>query len=194
MNQTGRTITDQMQRTIASSTPSENVQIVENYKLDGTGESTGGRFCLGNYSYIWNYGKTLQDSIITENIYKEGTSASGNAIKFIKVPDVGGYYCMKDEDTELYPVIDGSEAIEMLSNDRHGLVLYDMVINSGSNAYDSISNQRLYYVEAVVGTSDYKTIDVTTGGRSCKPPSDSESDQSFCSINSFSFVGRAGNI
>ena len=52
VNQVGRTVTDQMQRTISSSTPSSTVNIVKFTNPSNSSEVTGGRLCLGNYSYI----------------------------------------------------------------------------------------------------------------------------------------------
>ena len=191
VNQTGRTVTDQMQRTISASIPGPTISVVKMTNPSDSTEEIGGRFCLSNYSYIWNYGKTLSTSVTTANVFATGTPAN-QKVNFIRVPDVGGSYCQPDNNG-LYKKISRTGATEVLSTRGYGLVLYNMFVTSGSNNFDSASSQRLYYIDMTIGTSDYNAIDVSAG-RSCKAPSQSGSDQDYCSINSFSFVARAGNM
>ena len=94
----------------------------------------------------------------------------------------------------VYSVIPAAaEKVDMLSGGAYSLTLYDLSVVSAAKSYDSISGQRLYYINITLGTSDYKAIDVDNGKR-CKAPSEEGSDQNYCSISGFSFVARAGNI
>lgn len=190
VNQTGRTVTDQMQRTISSSVPSAAVNTVVMTNPANTSEKTGGRFCLSNYSYVWNYAKSLKTTVSTPNVYSTGSPAN-EKVRFVRVPDAGGSYCQLDASGKYKQVV-RADAVEMLSTSSYSLVLHDLSVVSGANNFDAASNQRLYYIDVVVGTNDYKAIDVSSG-RSCKPPSEGDSDQDYCAINGFSFVARAGN-
>ena len=190
VNQVGRTVTDQMQRTISSSTPSSTVNIVKFTNPSNSSEVTGGRLCLGNYSYIYNFAKTLKESSInTQN--KIGSS--GSKVGFIRIPDEGGNYC-KPANNGTYNVIPAAlERVDMLSSSAYSLTLYNLGVVSPSSSYDSVSGQRLYYIDVSLGTSDYKAIEAGNDSR-CKAPSDEGADQNYCSISSFPFVARAGNI
>src|SRR5690606_10502071 len=54
VNQVGRAITQDIQRTIASEAPFS----VDTMYLNSA--DRGGRLCTGSYSYVWNYGKELK--------------------------------------------------------------------------------------------------------------------------------------
>ncbi len=190
VNQVSRTVTDQMQRTISSSTPSEAVNIVKITNPANSSDVTGGRLCLGNYSYIYNYAKTLKDaSISTQN--KIG--ASGAKVGFIRVADEGGALCVPDS-MGIYSVIPTTASkVDMLSSGAYSLTLYKLDVVSSPSSYDSVSGQRLYYLDVTLGTSDYNAVDINNDNR-CKAPSEEGADQNYCSISGFSFVARAGNI
>ena len=190
VNQVGRTVTDQMQRTIASSSPSSTVNIVKFTNPSNSTEITGGRFCLGNYSYIYNFAKTLKEtSITTQN--KIGNS--GPKVGFIRVPDEGGNYCKPASNGTYNVVSTTTEMVDVLSKGAYSLTLYNLNVESPVSSYDSVSGQRLYYVDVSLGASDYKAIEVGSDNR-CKAPSEDDADQNYCSVSNFSFVARAGNI
>lgn len=190
VNQLGRTITDQMQRTVGASVPNpifpgDTFHQVINPARPSEG-ATGGRLCLGNYSYIWNYAKTLKESSITTPNTK-----SGKKVGFIRVADVGGQLCVKNS-SGAFPVIPAAlETLELLPEGERGLKVYSLNVSSPARAYDDKSLQRLYYIDISIGTSDYRAIE---GGRECKPPTADQADQNYCAINSFSFAARTGSV
>lgn len=196
VNQTSRTITDQMQRTVSASTPPStfnNQTFIIVSGITAGAEDRGGRFCPGNYSYVWNYAKTIKDNISTPNTI--GTGASAKKVRFARVPDKGGNLCIPDASTGALPAIaTTAEAVELLGNSTYGLQLYNLSVTSNTNSYNPISSQRLYFIDITLGTSDNKAISAGSGSRQCKAPAESGSDQNFCSVNNFSFIARAGNM
>ena len=142
VNQAGRSIASELQRSIAGSA-SFNIDsgVGSRYIQQSlNGKNAGGRLCIGQYSYIWNYGSAIKpnDTSSSPNLYLDPAS---------------------------------------------------------DTAYDAKTGQRLYSIEFLIGTNDQTALMhdsglVVTG---CLPPSDPNSDPSYCSVNQFNIVARAGN-
>ena len=130
-----------------------------------------------------------ETSITTQN--KIGNS--GPKVGFIRVPDEGGNYCKPASNGTYNVVSTTTEMVDVLSKGAYSLTLYNLNVESPVSSYDSVSGQRLYYVDVSLGTSDYKAIEVGSDNR-CKAPSEDDADQNYCSVSNFSFVARAGNI
>lgn len=186
VNQAGRSIASELQRSISSSTPFEIGPVVGSRYII---QDWGGRLCLGQYSYIWNYGVALDPTKLNpnRNIYLD----SSNEIRFVKVFDANTSYCTKIDNTEEYKKIDPSDAVELLNVGQHNLAIHQFAISAKTTAGDSKTKQQLYSLEFLIGTNDQAAIN---SGSSCKPPSESGSDLSYCSINQFNVVARAGNV
>lgn len=188
VNQSGQTLSSDMEQSINSSSP---------FAISGAGskyisQPYGGRLCLGNYSYIWNYGTVLQPGISpvpTRNMYT-GESAmlttDSNPIKFVKVVDGGGAYCSSPNSK-----IDPANSVELLNVSDHDLAIHSLTVTSEQSAVDSKTGERLYNITFVVGTNDSQAL--TSDGSACKPPSVSGSDVAFCSVQQFNVVASAGN-
>jgi Tfp pilus assembly protein PilV len=74
INQSGRTIVEEMSREIRGANPS----------TFNTSQMSNGRLCLGEVSYIWNLGNTMSGA----NKYTDNTP-----ISFVRVKDPSGLYC-----------------------------------------------------------------------------------------------------
>jgi hypothetical protein len=114
VNSTGRAIIDDITRTIGGSPivnvnpfdppDSEASRLTKTYfftntaNIDGTTQTTGGAFCTGSFTYIFNTAAALKEPdrphTITYN-YKNsgGTQISTNDFRLIKVPDSGRQIC-----------------------------------------------------------------------------------------------------
>ncbi|MBC7868847.1 prepilin-type N-terminal cleavage/methylation domain-containing protein [Candidatus Saccharibacteria bacterium] len=183
VNQAGRSLASELQRSVAAS-PS--------FSIDTTQVGTkyiqsdfGGRLCLGQYSYIWNYGKTLagNPAIGFSNVY---TSGSTEKIRFVKVPDSTGNYCSASN-----LAIDPLGAVELLDIGDRDLAVHSFAISTQITASNSKTLQSLYYMSFVIGTNDQAALEPTA--TTCKPPNAIASDLNYCSVNQFDIVAHAGN-
>lgn len=212
VNQAGRSIADELQRNISSGSSfkidlgtgnryqQEYAGIQSSYVVQINGsDEYGGRLCLGQYSYIWNYGKYIASGYSELNKY----SGSNKTIRFVKVYDPNETYCEKDASDNLIklpieyspPVGAGNsiqEPIELLNSSEHDLALQSLKITTDNNTgLDLKTGQKLYNIEFVISTNKQEAIN--WGTETCKPPSDIDSNTDYCSINKFSIAVRSGN-
>lgn len=199
VNQAGRTITEDVQRSIATSIPFS----VEPVKTGGSSDTTdsmyveragrGGRLCTGTYTYAWNYGPALVEGSDRYNRYDdEESQVTRESIRFVKVTDMGGILCMNPS-----LAIQRALAKELLAAGDRDLAIQDTVtVAAGSR--DDASNQALYAITLVIGTND-RAEDREARSRlgvsstTCLPPSEGSGFEDFCAINQFSIIARAGN-
>lgn len=183
VNQAGRSLVSELQQSIAQ-TSSFNVgngtTNTSNYIIQN---DIGGRLCTGRYSYIWNYGKALNSASSSLNKYRDSTIP----IYFVRSFDPTLKYCTAISGA--LPDVTFSDATEILRDSQHSLALHKFTITSSTG--DTKTNQRLYNIEFVLGTSD--TSAINTSSNTCKPPSDSDSNLTYCSINQFNITARSGN-
>lgn len=180
INQVARSLSSDISRTIAASEPFALDESSRKY----IATDAGGRLCLGQYSYIWNYAKALDEDSRDLNVYASET----DPIRFIKVPDIGSNYCSGDED---YQQININGAVDLLRGGDRDLSIHSFTIHSNEAAVDSTTGQRLYTIILDIGTSEVEAL--TEDMKSCKPPSIPGSDLAYCSVQEFSIVVRAGN-
>lgn len=196
VNQVGRSISSELQRSIAESTPfSVDPGVGSQYLFIEKGvfnyyikQDWGGRLCLGQYSYVWNYGEAIQSTSLdpNRNVYL----TSNDEIRLVKVHDPSAEYC-KDATKK----VDFSTAIELINVGQHNLALHSLTISTAATAVDSKTGQQLYNIEFLLGTNDQAALmyDSGTSALVCKPPSENGADPSYCSINQFNIIARAGN-
>lgn len=186
VNQTGRSISDELQRSITSAAPFDvNADSADPRYIQmpaGASVSEGGRLCLGNYTYAWNYGKALAEG---DGVNTYAAPDDSEQIRFVKVADSGASLCA-DPNKE----IDRSRASDMLAGGDRDLVLHAFSIRQ--EVSDPAIGQALYGISMVIGTNDREQL--VTADTSCKPPKDSQAgaDQ-YCAVNQFDIIARAGN-
>jgi prepilin-type N-terminal cleavage/methylation domain-containing protein len=178
VNQAGSALASELQRDINSNSP---------FDLDSTNpyrivkKDWGGRLCIGDYSYIWNYGKTLNDSVSDKNKYKDGETKK---IVFVKASDPTASYCdLSNSD------IDINGAVELLDVGNNNLALHSFSITP--SAYESLINQRVYNISFLIGTNKDTTL--TADSSACLSPDNANSDPIYCAVNQFDILARAGN-
>lgn len=184
VNQAGRAVSDELQRSIASSVPFEIDPASPNNKY--ISQTGGGRLCTGRYTYAWNFGSALKGGTgapLIMNKYLAGDTAQ---IHFVKVSDSGSTLCTT---TPSLPAIDHSKATEMLTGGDRDLALHKFTITKG--AEDDALGQAIYAISMVIGTND--RAELVTGDTSCKPPSEGQGNENYCSVNQFDMIARAGN-
>lgn len=187
VNQAGRAVTTELQRSIASSVPFDVTPKTASSPSTSTSKFVsydgGGRLCLGSYSYAWNYGNALAGGAgapAVFNFYTDNT-----AVRFAKVQDAGGSLC-----ANVTSKIDRTVATDLLTTGDRDLVL--QAFNIVQTANDPNTGQSLYDITMTIGTNDRQQL--TTDSASCKSPAAGIGDQDYCSVNQFDVVARAGNI
>src|ERR1044071_8859022 len=70
VNQAGRSLSDELQRNVSNAVPFDvtpkagNAPLSSKYVVHtGSGNTGGGRLCLGDYSYVWNLGESLESGV-----------------------------------------------------------------------------------------------------------------------------------
>lgn len=183
VNQTGRDLSDSLQRDIKGTMPFDVTP--GSSKFISTDH--GGRLCLGKYSYVWNYGKTITAGVATDTIVYDDTAST--PVRMARVLDTGGQVCTNASMSPT-PPIKRADATELLaSSDKLDLALHTFTITS--SASDPATKQALYSVSFALGTNEQEAL--ATGDASCRPPNDDESNWEFCAVNVFDFTTRAGN-
>lgn len=182
VNQAGRVIIRDLQQTISQSRSFSVDVDADDNGLNYVKRDFGGRLCTGQYSYIWNYAERITDNTTPTigNANLDKSIPDGKMMRFIRVPDSTAQYCSSPTSQ-----IDTSSVQDLLGVDDLTLALYDFSISR--SAFDSKTGQGLYYISFTVGTDSAAAVDK----ESCTP--DSNLDTSYCSINQFNMVVRAGN-
>lgn len=187
VNQAGRSVTTELQRSIASSVPFDVTPKTASSPPSSTSKfvsyAGGGRLCLGAYTYAWNYGSALAGGSGAPAIYNRYTD--GTPVRFAEVQDAGGSLC-----ANVNAQISRSIATDLLTTGDRDLVLQSFAISKSSN--DPTTSQALYAITMVIGTNDRQQL--TTNSASCKAPAAGVGDQDYCSVNQFDIVARAGNV
>jgi len=196
LNQVSRTLNDELDTAMRSSTTFSELPARSRYVND---PSWGGRMCLGQYSYIWNYGTALSAVNTNRNQYS-GPNTVGNSvfdrqsgttryeITFVKVPDFGGAYCVRNLVTMRYPNINPVGAVELMRTGDHSLAIHSLSLVSAATAKDALSAQQTYKVTYTLGTSNISALNNTQ--TACKAPNIAGADFNYCSIQQFTIVTR----
>jgi type II secretory pathway pseudopilin PulG len=187
VNQAGRSISSELSNSIAQ-TSSFSVDT----GLPGSKyirQAWGGRLCIGQYSYIWNYGVNLDiNNPASLNNYSDTT----RQIRFIRATDSSSTFCTAV--AGIYPSVSSADAVELLDKGQHNLAIHSFNISALPSAGDTKTGQQLYSIQFLIGTNNQTAMQGSFDTTACRPPSDINSDPSYCSINQFSLVVRSGNV
>jgi prepilin-type N-terminal cleavage/methylation domain-containing protein len=186
VNQAGRAVSDELQRNIASSTPFDVTPKLDDSPATATSKYVvrdgGGRLCLGNYTYAWNFGSAITGGAGAPAIFNKYTD--GSAVRFAKVSDASGALCATATQN-----INKNDAVEMLSSGDRDLVMHAFTVAKTSD--DSNTGQAIYAISMLIGTNDKAQL--LTNNTSCKPPAEGAGNEGYCSVNQFDIIARAGN-
>jgi hypothetical protein len=182
VNQAGRSLSDELQRNISNTTPFDvtpkagNDPVASKYVV----HTTGGRLCLGNYTYAWNYGEAL-----TEGAGNNRYTDNNALVRFVRVRDPNGGLC-----TNIATQINRNDAVELLASGDRELAVHKFSIQKTKE--DAIIGQALYAISFVLGTNNHDQL-LLANNASCRPPSDNVGDENYCAVNQFDIIARAGN-
>lgn len=185
LNQSSRAISSNLQRGISASSP---------FAIEGSVPATrfvkqgdwGGRLCVGQYSYIWNYGKAINNNSPSGSSLNVYATNQSTIIRFVRAIDSNGSYCT----TPTKKVID-ADAVELMNIGDHSLALHNFSIVSPSSAIDTKTSERLYTMTFTIGTNDQNAL--VADSSACKSPSVAGADPSYCAVQEFTLVVRTGN-
>lgn len=189
VNQAGRTITEDIQRTIATTvpftvSPAKTGDPNDEPNVKYVVQSGGGRLCTGAYTYAWNYGNTSKlDSTSAVPVYNKYAD-SDEVIRFVKVSDAGGILC-----ADITRDIERGQAKDFLLAGDRNLAVHKFTVTSDRK--DDASGQALYAINLTIGTNDRRQINASN--TTCRPPSEGSGFEEFCAVNQFSIIARAGN-
>lgn len=190
VNQAGRIISEDVQRTIASTAPFTVSPARTGMPSDPTDgkyvvKPGGGRLCTGTYTYAWNYGKEINlDNTAKETAYNKYRNGDKTAIRFVKVDDFGGALC-----ADLTRDIEKAHTKDLLGAGDRNLAIQEFTISSST--IDNPSGQALYAIDLVISTNDL--VQINSADDTCLPPSQGSGFEQFCAINKFNIIARAGN-
>ena len=224
INATGRDILNDLSRTIGGSPIVENINPVSTDKIDITqvdirktyrsyfnetmmtfNEKTvqsGGVFCTGSYSYIWNDAPAIR-SVREDSTYKNQMFLiNGEYYKFARIPDHERKACERvDEESDQLKTkqitgIPPEDVVSLISDDESDLALYDFVILPATQ--NNITGQIFYSGMFIIATMR-GGVNVLTNGDYCTGSDTMYSseveatDQEFdyCAVNKFNFAMRA---
>ena len=183
VNQTGRVISDDIRRTIASSSVFDRATSFYT-------NSAGGRLCTGEFTYVWNYAQALQNNDANRIRYETST----DPIRLLKIPDSSSAYCARSGTSFVYSrvrTVDQQNSTELLLQGDRTLSIHQLNITEPANGDDPLTGQRLYVVSFTIGTGD--TTALNAGRTACLPPGAANANFAYCAVQQFTLVTRAGN-
>lgn len=193
VNQSARTIDVELRRAVSSS---EAFDLSKKFVTD----SAGGRLCLGQNSYIWNYAKAITNNDTKLTRYEvTSLNTTLSPIRFLKVPDPAGIYCAKlANGNYVNPTVRTADAnvtsnktTELLKAGDRTLSIHQFTVTSDASAKDTTTGQQLYHISFTIGTGVVSAL--TADQSACLPPNDPNSDFAYCTVQQFSLVVRAGD-
>ena len=185
VNQAGRSVADEIQRSISSSIPFDVTPKVDASPATAASKYVvrdgGGRLCLGQYTYAWNYGKSIAREGGAPGIFN--SYDNGADVRFAKITDPSGSLCA---DPTLN--VQRASATELLASGDRDLVVHALTVTN--SATDAVTGQAIYAISLVIGTNDGEQL--TTSDTSCQPPSEGVGKENYCAVNQFDILARAG--
>ncbi len=184
VNQSGRAISDDLRRTIGSSSTFAVSRSVVTTQA-------GGRICTGQFSYIWNTADALTQN--NPSVVRF-TGSNQPQIRLLKVPDSSGQYCERNSQgaptVTTVQTTTPSTAVELLKSGDRTLSIHQLAVTQQANGR-SAAGQQLISLTFTIGTGDVTAL--TTDRTSCSPPGAPGSNFAYCAVQQFSLVIRAGD-
>ena len=155
--------------------------------LSEGGQPKSGRFCLGEYSYLWNYPSVLEAALAGESVSGPVVRRGDTIINFVRVVDDGGSFCASSDGNYETNIGADRQLMSMLDEKGdQGVVLAIHELGIEPVLANSNSSEALFRVNYTIGTSAQAEIN----GQQCRPPADSSANDQFCAINQFEMIVR----
>jgi hypothetical protein len=188
VNLVGREMTDEFKRVIMASNQIDPSADLVAVKKPLSSEILGGRLCTGSVSYVWNYGKAVQDN--EPQLTRVDT---GRVIRVGKVVDQTKQYCALNGDgTAATVVIPNGDYNALLPEGDRSLDIFGFTMIADPQAQDVTTKQRLYTMTFILGSGNYRAM--KDDYSACREPGDPAADLQYCVLQDYSFTVRAGNI
>lgn len=188
VNQTSRTFSDSLLRDISASAPFSLAASDRHYY---NSPGVGGRLCLGDYSYVWNYGAVLASGSTTQIRYSDGTQ-----LRMARIADATASYCTPDASNPAAfakTTVNKSQSTELISSTDHNIVIHELTITTSPTATDAVIGQQLFTIVYTIGSNDQTVLKKVNGLTTCQQAGDANPDPQFCMVQQFSLVARAQN-
>ena len=190
VNQASRDIGDSIRRDFMQSDAAHVSQADEPESviiLSEGGQPKSGRFCLGGYSYLWNYPSVLEAALAGESVSGPVVRRGDTIINFVRVVDDGGSFCASSDGNYETNIGADRQLMSMLDEKGdQGVVLAIHELGIEPVLANSNSSEALFRVNYTIGTSAQAEIN----GQQCRPPADSSANDQFCAINQFEMIVR----
>lgn len=190
VNQASRDIGDSIRRDFMQSDAAHVSQTDESGAviiLPEVGEPMSGRFCLGGYSYLWNYPSVLEAALAGESVSGPVVKRGDTIINFVRVVDDGGSFCASSDGNYETNIGADRQLMSMLDEKGdQGVVLAIHELGIEPVLANSNSSEALFRVNYTIGTSAQAEIN----GQQCRPPADGSANDQFCAINQFEMIVR----
>lgn len=155
--------------------------------LSEGGQPKSGRFCLGGYSYLWNYPSVLEAALAGESVSGPVVKRGDTIINFVRVVDDGGSFCASSDGNYETNIGADRQLMSMLDEKGdQGVVLAIHELGIEPVLANSNSSEALFRVNYTIGTSAQAEIN----GQQCRPPADGSANDQFCAINQFEMIVR----
>lgn len=186
VNQAGRLVSEDIRYNVSSSSA---------FTADGDSFATDdltGRLCLGNYSYIWNYGRAFGEGLTPISMRIDTVTTP---IRLVKVIDQSRKYCQIGAEgnithRDINPADVGSARELMGSSDRN-LAIQGFTVDSPDASFDPLTGQRLHRVSFTIGSGDISSMNEDQ--TRCLMPGEEGADLTYCVVQKFTLVIRAGS-
>lgn len=186
VNQAGRSVSSDLQRSIAGSTPFDVTPRTDDSEETANSKYVvrdgGGRLCIGGYTYAWNYGAALVGGSGAPSVFN--LYDDGQPVRFAKVADPNGALCAVTTDP-----IARANAVDLITSGDRDLTIHAFTI--AKTAEDASTGQALYAISMTIGTNDRAQL--TSNNASCRPPAEGIGAEEYCAVNQFDIIARAGN-
>lgn len=208
VNQAGRSLSTDITNSISAATPfSVDPEVGDRYnnstefaKPTIVSQEWGGALCIGQYSYIYNFGHAISRLDYSRLNYYAGATKTTKTIHFVKIYDPSQIYCETNVANQLTTPVDPTKATELIGTGVKDIVIHNFVIQTpiaGDALNDAVvtTGQQLYDISFLIGTNDSDALYTgADGDLYCKPPSLSINvDPAYCFVAKFHLVARAGN-
>lgn len=184
VNQAGRDIGDTIRRDFLQMNTSAAFAGLSNPVIRSDASA---RMCLGGYAYIWNTPQAVSGDAIEDDLV---VTQNSQPISLVRVVDRGDTLCApKTNGAYVYNLDElgsGAQITHLLkraSDGSVGLAIYDLIVQPVTVS----GSEGLFSISYTIGTGAVSEIDSSR----CKPPSDVESNDSFCAINQFETIVRS---
>ena len=181
VNEAGQQISSDIQKSLNTASPKKVFKAPD--PEPAAGDLTGGRFCIGDTVYAWNYGNSLADN----NRFNKYSSAKDDPVRLIKFNEDGTEYCktIERDGNVVYPDLP-EQSTDLLSSGDSDLAIHSFKIEQ--NPVDGDPAQVIYTIQMQIGTNELADMNST----GCTQPG-SQIDGAYCAVNVFKFSARAGN-